>query len=438
MSIQSQMKASGVAEVIVVLKDSQSTGLKLKKKAPEVTSLSHHFTRSALSMDAALIAALSGKSRASSAAAHGTSTAKKNPPVMRYYPHLGIMYGSVDREGLASLRTENAVSNIHAAPQFRLIRPVSISKPTKLASANKVTWGIKRLGVDKLWTMGLSGAGVRVGHLDTGIDASHPALKGALFAFAEFNRLGVQIQGAKPRDSGDHGTHTAGTIAARTVNGISFGVAPGCQLASALVIEGGNVIARVLAGLDWAIGQNVRVLSMSLGLVGARDDFRPIIKIMRKSGILPVIAIGNEGPGTSRYPGNYPESLSVGAIDENDDIADFSSSQKFLRKLEPIVPDLIGPGVDVLSCIPKGEYVLSSGSSMATPHIAGLAALLFEAFPKATPLQIEQAIAASCKLPKSISPERGNLGIPSGPLAHAWLTKNVAAKVSKKIARKPG
>lgn len=437
MSIQSQMKASGVAEVIVVLKDSQSTGLKLKQKAPEVTSLSHHFTRSALSMDAALIAELNGKNKAPKAAARGISTTKKNPPVMRYYPHLGIMYGAVDRAGLASLRTENAVSNVHSAPQFRLIRPVSVSRPTKLASANKVTWGIKRLGVDKLWAMGLSGAGVRVGHLDTGIDASHPALKGALFAFAEFNRLGIQIQGAKPRDSDDHGTHTAGTIAARTVNGISFGVAPGCQLASALVIEGGNVIARVLAGLDWAIGQNVRVLSMSLGLVGSRDDFRPIIKIMRKSGILPVIAIGNEGPGTSRYPGNYPESLSVGAIDENDNIADFSSSQKFLRKVEPVVPDIIGPGVDVLSCIPNGEYVLSNGTSMATPHIAGLAALLFEAFPKATPLQIEQAIMASCKRPTGISSERGNRGVPNGTLAHAWLTKNVAAKASKKLARKP-
>jgi subtilisin len=330
----------------------------------------------------------------------------------RYYPNLGIMFGTVDEAGLAALRNERTVSKIVGTLDFRLIRPVR-TQATKPKAG--VTWGLQQLGIPQLWKEGLTGKGVLVGHLDTGIDGKHPALKGAIGSYAEFDSLGTLVPGAKPTDSGNHGTHTAGTIAGRRVKNVSFGVAPEATLASAMVIEGGNVIARILGGIDWAIGQNVRILSMSLGLPGYDDMFRPITKIIRQRGILPVFAVGNEGPGTSRYPGNYPEALSVGAIDEDGNIADFSSSQLFRRTANPSVPLIVGPGVGVLSCTPGNTYELMDGTSMATPHIAGLAALLIQAKPKISVNNLEAAIIASCKMTKNLRPERAGRGMPFGP-----------------------
>ena len=201
------------------------------------------------------------------------------------------------------------------------------------------------------------------------------------------------------------------------MNGRHVGVAPKAKLASAIVIEGGNVIARVLGGMDWALGEGVRILSISLGLRGWWDDFIPITRILRARGVLPVMAVGNEGPGSSRSPGNYPEALSIGASDDTDAVADFSSSQRFRRRIDPIVPDLVAPGVNVISAVPRGRYEAFDGSSMATPHVAGLAALLMEAKPNATVAEIQRAIYASCSRPAGMLTDRGNRGIPDGVAA---------------------
>jgi subtilisin family serine protease len=242
-------------------------------------------------------------------------------------------------------------------------------------------------------------------------------------AFAEFDAIGNQVTpNPKPHDTGKHGTHTAATIAGRAVKGLAMGVAPGAKLASAIVIEFGNVVARVLSGLDWALGQKVKVLSMSLGLQGWLEDFLPIIQILRTEGVLPVIAVGNEGPGTSRSPGNYTEALSVGAADRNLSVAPFSSSQRFARPKDPQVPDLVGPGVDVISAVPGGKFATMSGTSMATPHIAGLAALLFQANPGATINDVENAILRSCSLVPGMLPDRAGHGFPNAVKAFEALT----------------
>jgi subtilisin family serine protease len=279
-----------------------------------------------------------------------------------------------------------------------------------------------RLKAEQLQQQGLSGQGVIVGHLDTGADGGHPALKSAFHAFAEFDMMGFQVTPSPAaHDTDEHGTHTAGTIAGRDVGGVAIGMAPGALLASAIVIEGGNATARVLAGMDWIIGQGAKILSMSLGFRGYLEDFLPLTQILRDRGVLPVFAIGNEGPGTSRSPGNYDISLSVGAMDQNDKVANFSGSQQFARPVEPIVPCLVGPGVGVISAMPGGGYQEMDGSSMATPHIAGLAALLMEAKPQASIDQIEKAIFDSCALLPGELPEGQGLGVPDGVQALALL-----------------
>lgn len=207
----------------------------------------------------------------------------------------------------------------------------------------------------------------------------------------------------------------------RAVGGKFVGVAPQAKLASALVIEGGDVVARVVGGMDWVVGQGVRVLSMSLGFPGWWTDFLGLTRIIRARGILPVFAVGNEFAGSSRSPGNYTQALSVGACNEKLEVADFSSSQLFKRKRDPLVPDLVAPGEAVISAKPGGGYQSMSGTSMATPHIAGLAALLWEAKPNATVNEIEKAIFGSCQLSPKMAQMRANRGLPNGPKALALL-----------------
>ncbi len=403
--IQQDFQAAGVAPAICVLRrDAAPHG---DEALPE--DVRRHFVDAPESRPAAVAAALS----------LFEGEAVTPPPTVRYFANLGVAYGAVSRESAAALRAESAVKTVKGAPPLGLIRP---ERAERAALADDVTWGLEALGVPALWDRGLTGAGVTVGHLDTGVDGDHPALREAIAAFAELDDLGRLVDPMPAaRDSGDHGTHTAGTIAGRAVRGRHIGVAPGAALASAAVIEGGDVVARVLGGMDWAVGSQIRILSMSLGFRGLLNDFLPLTQRIRELGILPVFAVGNEGAGTSRSPGNYPEALSVGASDEAGRVPLFSSSQRFLRRSQPVVPDLVAPGAGVISAKPGGGYQEMDGTSMATPHVAGLAALLFEAAPSATPADVERAIFASCARSAAMNEDRANRGQPDAAAALAAL-----------------
>jgi len=402
--VREELRATGVARVIVTLKPEAATA----KTFRPLEVLKGFFVRSEISQ-------LTAMTRAA---------ARKRPlPPVRYYPNLGIAFGTIDGAGLTKLRSEKKlVSAVAGAPHLSLIRP---TRAQAAKVTRTVTWGIEALGVPALWKEGLTGKGVLVGHLDTGVDGKHPALKGAIRHFAEFDALGIQLRPAPAaHDSDDHGTHTAATIAGRTCSGKSIGVAPEAELASAIVIEGGDVVARVLAGMDWAVGKKVKVLSMSMGFRGWWDDFESLTDILRARGVLPVFAVGNEGPGTSRSPGNYWQALSVGAIDKQLAVADFSSSQRFRRRREPLVPDIVAPGVDIVSAKPGAGYQAMDGTSMATPHIAGVAALLWQAKPTATVNEVEDAIFLSCRLAPTMQAERANRGLPDAAAAVKLLLKS--------------
>jgi subtilisin len=364
------------------------------------------------------------------AAAAGGGAELSHRPRIRVFPRLRLAVGLVDYRGLGSLRTHQRVKAIYSAPTPSLIAPVAVLGAK--ASA-EFTWGLKRINIRALWDKGFDGKGVRVGHLDTGVDGSHPALAGAIADgdFAEFDLIGNQVRGARPRDSGQHGTHTAGTLLGRAGPRGKFGVAPGAQLVSALSIEGGQVIDRILAGLEWIVSRNVQILTMSVGLPGYVAAFEELIAALRRNKVLPVIAIGNEGPDTSRSPGNYPNVLSVGACTEDDLVADFSSSQRMARQQDPLEPDLVAPGVNVLSCVPGGEFAIMDGTSMATPHVAGLAALLRQADPTATIDDIENAIMNSCTLPATMPNFRANRGVPDAAVALARLTTRIGVALAQ-------
>ena len=418
--LEETLDAAGYAKVIVALRPAQAASLTTGATAMVAASianvrdsLQNHFIIPSESQFASLAMAAK-RATGRRAAAGGAAPA----PRMRMFPHLGLALGFADKSGVAALESDALVSKVVKAPELSLIRPVAARAAKQ---TNETTWGIQRLRAERLWAAGFTGKGVVVGHLDTGLDGTHPALNGAIKNFAEFDMMGDRVPNAKPHDSGEHGTHTAGTIAGRAGQMGAFGVAPDAQVASAMVIEGGQVIDRILAGMDWIISEGVRIMSMSLGLRGFTPAFQAVVDALRANNVLPVIAVGNEFANTSRSPGNYANVLSVGASDRNDRVADFSGSQKFNRPDDALVPDIVAPGVAVLSCVPGG-FAEMDGSSMATPHVAGLAALLLQAKPDASAQELEDAILQSCSRPASMPEARANRGVPDAVKAFAALT----------------
>jgi len=430
--VSQELRAHGVAQVIVILKAAPPRAVEMALGRPAgtvgaatvgalVAGLARCFATAATSQVGAITsAAAEGRPwRPAVRAGRAGPAACASVPAVRFYPNLGVLLGAVDRAGLAALRADPRVSAVVGAPALSPIRP---QRRAAARPRRGTTWGIQALRAPALWKQGLSGKGVLVGHLDTGVDGRHPTLRAAIAAFAEFDDLGREVRPApRPFDSQDHGTHTAATIAGRPAGDRHVGVAPGARLASALVIEGGDVVARVLGGMDWAVGQGVRILSLSLGFRGWWEDFLPLTRLLRERNVLPVFAVGNEGPGTSRSPGNYPEALSVGAAGRAGEVADFSSSQRFRRRREPLVPDLVAPGIDVVSARPGGGYQAMDGTSMATPHVAGLAALLMEARPDRSAGEVEAALFQSCRLAPGMTRTRANRGTADAVLALASL-----------------
>ena len=263
-------------------------------------------------------------------------------------------------------------------------------------------WGLQRINIEACWQQGFTGAGVRVGHLDTGVDGTHPALSGRIAAFVEFDQDGFPVAQAEPKDSGSHGTHIAGIICGSPWENTSIGVAPAAELCSGMVIEGGKSLVRVLAGLDWILDCKVRVLCLSLGLPTYNPLFEIILRRMKEAGVLVIAPVGNRRSAQTCSPANYPGILAVGATNARDKVARFSGSQIFERATDHHKPNLVAPGVDIPSAKPGGGLQFRSGTSMAAAHVAGVAALLFQAAPTATAAEVQEALLTTCTpLPES-------------------------------------
>ncbi|WP_147372566.1 S8 family peptidase, partial [Calidithermus terrae] len=297
----------------------------------------------------------------------------------------------------------NAVAALANTPGVRRVyenRRVQIPRPRVQGSSapGGSRWALERIGATQLWAAGYRGQGVRIGHLDTGVDASHPALAGKVAAFAVVDSEG-NASPASPRDTDTHGTHTAGLIVGNEV-----GAAPDARIVSALVLpDGGGTLAQIIGGMQWAIDQGVQVLSLSLAVEGTWPEFATIVERVKSLGIVGVYAIGNYGPGaeTTASPANLPDALGVGATDEGDQVASFSSRGPVLwgypynRVLSK--PDLVAPGVGIVSAVPGGGYMSMSGTSMATPLVAGGAALLLSARPGTPGGTVQQALLETAR-----------------------------------------
>lgn len=284
-------------------------------------------------------------------------------------------------------------------------------------------WGLQQLDIQACWQLGFTGAGVRVGHLDTGVDGAHPSLRSRIVEFMEFDRDGWPVPGSSPRDSGFHGTHTAGIICGAPCDHQLIGVAPDAKLCSGMVIEGGKCLVRALSGLDWMLDCKVRVLYISLGLPMYIPLFEIILNRMKRAGILVVAPSGNRGAGFTCSPANYPGVIAVGAINTGGQVTRFSGSELFKRFSDPLKPNLVAPGRDIPSAKPGGGLQTCSGTSMAAAHVAGVAALLFQAKASATAREVEEAILTTCTPLSGSSKHRCGRGLINPAKAlHAILT----------------
>lgn len=259
----------------------------------------------------------------------------------------------------------------------------------------RTTWGLKAIGVANALNAP-TGKGVKVAVLDTGIDLNHPDLRGkAIDGDTAFS----QVTGVSVQDVHGHGTHCAGVISGpfQSVSGIRYGVAPNVELLVGKVFNNDFRPTAsdddILDGITWAEQKGARIISMSLGSIRMTNGNFPLQyeqiakKLLNRdsNSVLLIAAAGNEGrrPTSTAPVGNpasCPSIMGVAAVDRNKNIADFSCSQ--MDNIGEV--DVSAPGVAVFSSFLNGTFEKLDGTSMATPHVAGLAALYLESEPNLT------------------------------------------------------
>lgn len=230
-------------------------------------------------------------------------------------------------------------------------------------------------------------ASVKIAVLDTGVDHTHAEISGALLPGKDFVDI---IDGAEkfigdylgydsePHDDVGHGTHVCGILAAKGLK-MAKGVVPACKIIPVRVlgalskgdsVVGAGLIDNINTGIKWAVDQGVDVINMSLGIKheGGGLPHEEVIKYALSKGVTIVAASGNDGTKDLYYPGALPGVIAVGAVDMNDQIAGFSTYGAHVS--------FVAPGAGIISSYPGNKYSMSSGTSQASPYVAGAIALL--------------------------------------------------------------
>ncbi len=304
-----------------------------------------------------------------------------------------------------------------------------------------IAWGVRKIRAPAVWdTLGYTGQGVVVGLIDTGVNYNHPDLQGQMWTNpGEIPNNGIDDDNngyvddyygydfaendPDPMDDHGHGTHTAGTIAGNGASGVQTGVAPGARImALKSLIQGSGSESYSIEAAQYALAMGANLCSMSLGWTwpssSDRSTWRTAIENLAAGGVFFAKSAGNRGDATGSYPvphnlsvpGGVPILAAAAAVDSNDQRAYFSSIGPTVwdypdHNAPPYddwpyppgypKPDVAAPGVDVLSLDIDGGYTLMSGTSMAAPHVAGVAALMLEAVPFLTVEELKNALMSA-------------------------------------------
>ncbi|MFD1525960.1 MULTISPECIES: S8 family serine peptidase [Halolamina] len=350
----------------------------------------------------------------------------------------------------------SAFSDTNSSSSSSVVSPVTESSVASSSSvtSNNTTYGLSLIGAPTVWeTYDTQGDGIRVAVLDSGVDVSHPAL--SLYSsdpddptypggWAEFDENGTQVTGSRPSDAFGHGTHVSGTVAGGSANGTHIGVAPNVSLMHGQILgpDGTGTLAQALAGIEWAVENDADVIGMSVGVETYESEFIDPIRVAREHGTVVVASIGNYGAGSSESPGNVYDVYSVGAVDANASVAEFSSGESINTTTawgttappewpaSYVVPSVTAPGVNVVSIGSDGSLTSRSGTSMAVPHVVGAMALLQAATPvDHSPSNLTEALTETARKPDSWPVADGKrdtrygAGIIDIPAAITYLTE---------------
>ncbi|MZQ96999.1 MAG: S8 family serine peptidase [Acidaminobacter sp.] len=272
---------------------------------------------------------------------------------------------------MAATLPRAALEALRHNPKIALIEP----DLTVQALADTYPWGITRIGADLVHQQSNTGAGIKVGIIDTGLDYTHPDLAGKYVTGYDFVN-----NDANPMDDHGHGTHVAGTIAA-VMNGQGLaGAAPGVSLYALKVLDanGSGSLGNIMAAVEWCVDNGIQITNNSYGVMtDPGSTFKAVFDAAYAEGLLQIAAAGNDRTkwyslfftDIVSYPAWYSSVVAVAATDSANKVASFSS-------FGPSV-ELSAPGVSIESTIPGG-YATWSGTSMATPHVVGAAALVMK------------------------------------------------------------
>jgi subtilisin len=284
-------------------------------------------------------------------------------------------------------------------------------------------WGVDLVKAPEVWANGYTGQGVVVAVLDTGVDYNHEDLKANIWTNS------LEIAGNGKDDDGNgyiddvsgwnfidnnneildkngHGTHVSGTIAGQNNDFGITGIAYDAQIMPVKVLDdtGSGSYSSISEGIYYAVNNGARVINLSLSSRYPNETLQTAIEYASSKGAVVVMAAGNNGGFQPDYPARYADEMgiAVGAVDKNKNMADFSNR----AGLSPLTY-VTAPGVNVYSTLPGNTYAPYNGTSMATPHVAGVVALMLSANNNLTDAQVRQIVAQtavdSTQIPSSNS-----------------------------------
>jgi subtilase family serine protease/subtilisin family serine protease len=315
--------------------------------------------------------------------------------------------------GFAVTATESAIRKLAARDdvlEVRLDQQIpEPPRPTGAAEATGTTeWNIALIRAPEVWALDprYNGEGTVIGSFDSGVDLLHNDLYSRYRGDHSISWFDPYGEHSLPTDLNGHGTHTTGTALGGDAGGTQIGVAPGAKwiAAKAWADDGVGYASAFHQIFEWFLAPggdpdnapDVVNNSWAFVAAGCNGEFAADIQAWRAAEIFPAFAAGNSGPspGSVRSPGAYAESFAVGATDSFDEVASFSS-----RGPSPCTgldkPDISAPGAAIRSAVPGGGYTAFSGTSMATPHIAGAVAVLRSIKPDMTIEELATALTLS-------------------------------------------